>query len=179
MPNPNAPSCRSGFGCLLVTALLDLGDCMLPMAPCYLVVFRQCPEFLSRGVHLVWRIELRLRLQEAVVGLISCYSTHSLHDLILISPVCVRNERFLSPFPLLSLKLAFVVLGLADSDQRWREHYLLAWDSRAVPLFASTPLSSLLSSEQLTGQWDSRRTVERATAKGPSLQHSLSPTLFP
>lgn len=126
MPNPNAPSCRSGFGCLLVTALLDLGDCMLPMAPCYLVVFRQCPEFLSRGVHLVWRIELRLRLQEAVVGLISCYSTHSLHDLILISPVCVRNERFLSPFPLLSLKLAFVVLGLADSDQRWREHYLLA-----------------------------------------------------
>lgn len=69
MPNPATPPTLQEY--LLVAALLDLGDHVLPVAPCYLVVFSPTSRVPVQRHPLVWRIELQSRLQEAAVDLAS------------------------------------------------------------------------------------------------------------
>ena len=45
MPSPAALSCENTSGSLPVVALLDLGECALSMAPCYLTVSSSTSEF--------------------------------------------------------------------------------------------------------------------------------------
>lgn len=54
-----------------MAALLDLGDHVLPMAPCDLVVFNPTSRVPVQRHPLVWKIELQLRLQKAAVDLVS------------------------------------------------------------------------------------------------------------
>lgn len=68
MPNPATPPTLQEY--LLVAALLDLGNHVLPMALCYLVVFSPTSLVPVQRYPLVWRLELQLKLQEAAVDLV-------------------------------------------------------------------------------------------------------------
>ena len=83
MPSPAALSCQNTSGGLPVVALLDLGECMLSMAPCYLKQFLAQLRSSRYRSPIDWETESQLMLQETMVDLVSCYPTSTLHVLFL------------------------------------------------------------------------------------------------